>query len=88
MNPNCSTVRYLGWFLEPCTRREFSQVQGVQWANATIWRFRAEGWIASDPRGWVLTEAGREQLTQYLACREPLGGRRPGRPQLQLFKSR
>lgn len=72
MDHNCSTVRYLGCFLEPCTRREFSQVQGAQWANATIWRFSRKGWIISDPRGWVLTKSGHEQLAKYLACRDPL----------------
>lgn len=63
MNHNCSTARYLGYFEHGMTRKAFrlaTQPTGFLWVNATIWRLRQQGWIASSPSGWVLTRAGRE----------------------------
>lgn len=72
MDHNCSTVRYLGHFTQPCTRKAFrlsTQPSGFMWVNATIWRLRRAGWIASSPKGWVLTRTGKEQWMKYLGVK-------------------
>lgn len=72
MDHNCSTVRYLGHFTQPCTRKAFrlsTQPSGFMWVNATVWRLRQAGWIASSPKGWVLTKAGKEQWMKYLGVK-------------------
>lgn len=72
MDHNCSTVRYLGHFAQPCTRKAFrlsTQPSGFMWVNATIWRLRQAGWIARSPKGWVLTNTGKEQWMKYLGVK-------------------
>ena len=72
MNQNCSTARYLGYFEHGMTRRAFrlaTSPTGFMWVNATIWRLRSAGWIASSARGWVLTKEGREVWMKYLGVK-------------------
>ena len=48
------TVRYLGHFTKPCTRKAFrlsTQPSGFMWVNATIGRLRSAGWITRSPKG-------------------------------------